>query len=51
MNLARFLNYIVYSNVCPDGIHPARWRAMLTWFETRQRLGEPLTWGGGVVTP
>lgn len=29
MTLARFINYINYSTVCPTGINPVRWAAMI----------------------
>ena len=29
MTLARFINYIQYSTVCPTDISPARWAAMI----------------------
>ena len=30
MTLARFINYINYSTVCPTGINPVRWTAMIS---------------------
>lgn len=32
MKLARILNHIAYNgDVCPEGVHPARWRGILRW--------------------
>ena len=31
MTLARFINYINYSTVCPTDINPVRWTGMIRW--------------------
>lgn len=41
MTIERFLNHVVYSTICPEGVDPARWRGMLRWYEARTTLGEP----------
>ena len=35
MTLTKFINYIQYSDTCPDRIHPARWNAMIIWAKKR----------------
>lgn len=41
MSVQRFLIYIRFSTICPQGISPMRWRAMLAWLEVRRTLAEP----------
>lgn len=31
MTLARFINYVQYSTVCPNGISAMRWNAMISY--------------------
>lgn len=42
MSVRRFLSYVQYSTICPDGVNPYRWAGMLRWFETRMRLCDGL---------